>query len=144
MRSIYSFILIGGLAVTLILPLIFFQPPTVNAEEPWSVSEKNPILKEKITGWRSYHEPNSYIIGIVRFYQKFLSTPAGPRCRMYPSCSRYSVEALQKRGTLTGIIMTFDRLIREGEEAKNAQPIFINGEKRFYDPVENNDFWYRQ
>jgi hypothetical protein len=34
----------------------------------------------------------------IRLYQLLFSPMLGPRCRFYPSCSAYAVEALQRHG----------------------------------------------
>ncbi len=38
------------------------------------------------------------LIGLVRFYQKFISPLFPPSCRYRPTCSAYMIEALQKHG----------------------------------------------
>ncbi|MDR5650606.1 membrane protein insertion efficiency factor YidD, partial [Staphylococcus nepalensis] len=38
------------------------------------------------------------LIGLVRFYQKFISPLFQPSCRYRPTCSAYMIEALQKHG----------------------------------------------
>ncbi|NMC28139.1 MAG: membrane protein insertion efficiency factor YidD [Syntrophomonadaceae bacterium] len=50
-------------------------------------------------------------IGLIRIYQK-LSRFKRPTCRFYPSCSDYSVEALQKYGTVKGGWLSLRRIIR--------------------------------
>lgn len=35
------------------------------------------------------------LIGLVRLYQICLAPLLGPRCRFYPSCSRYAVSCLE-------------------------------------------------
>ncbi|MRJ47833.1 membrane protein insertion efficiency factor YidD [Fundicoccus ignavus] len=52
------------------------------------------------------------IIGLVRFYQKFISPAFPPSCRYYPSCSSYTLQAVEKHGALKGIIMGFVRILR--------------------------------
>ena len=62
---------------------------------------------------------------------------------MQPTCSQYCMEALKKHGPLLGWIMCSDRLMRCGrDEVKLSAPVWINAEKRIYDPVSNNDFWW--
>ncbi|NLI92877.1 MAG: membrane protein insertion efficiency factor YidD [Peptococcaceae bacterium] len=42
------------------------------------------------------------LIGLILFYQRFIS-PLKPRsCRFYPTCSEYAVEAIKKYGVLRG------------------------------------------
>ena len=79
----------------------------------------------------------------ILLYQKYISPVIGDRCPMYPSCSHYSTNALRKNGTIMGIIMTCDRLIRCGrDETKQSPAVFVDGDKYTYDPVDNNDFWH--
>ncbi|RLT00499.1 MAG: membrane protein insertion efficiency factor YidD, partial [Planctomycetota bacterium] len=42
-------------------------------------------------------------MGLVRGYQIILSPVLGGRCRFEPSCSCYSMEALQTHGALRGL-----------------------------------------
>ena len=43
-----------------------------------------------------------FLIGIIKFYQLFISTITLPRCRFTPTCSEYTIEVLKKHGTLKG------------------------------------------
>ncbi|MDG6773853.1 membrane protein insertion efficiency factor YidD [Thiomicrorhabdus sp. ZW0627] len=52
------------------------------------------------------------LIGIVRFYQLFISPLIGPRCRFYPTCSSYTIEAIQKHGVLCGSWLAIKRIGR--------------------------------
>ncbi len=64
------------------------------------------------------------IIKIIRFYQKKISPLFGPKCRFYPTCSQYAVEAVEKHGVIKGSILAIARLLR-------CNPLFSGG----YDPV---------
>jgi len=78
----------------------------------------------------------------IKFYQDYISSVDGNRCPMHPTCSQYCIEALKKHGTFLGWIMCSDRLMRCGrDENKLSDPVWIDGKKRTYDPVSNNDFW---
>jgi len=78
----------------------------------------------------------------IKLYQDYISSADGNRCPMHPTCSQYCIEALKKHGTFLGWIMCSDRLMRCGrDENKLSDPIWIDGKKRTYDPVSNNDFW---
>ena len=48
----------------------------------------------------------------IRLYQMLISPLLGPRCRFYPSCSAYAVEALQRHGALRGSWLAVRRLGR--------------------------------
>ena len=62
----------------------------------------------------------SVAIKIIRFYQKFLSPDHGwlkarfpyGYCRFKPTCSEYSVAALQKYGFLKGSLLSVGRILR--------------------------------
>ncbi len=80
--------------------------------------------------------------GVLRFFQRYISPVDGDRCPCYPTCSQYSVEAIRKHGIGIGLVMTFDRLIHESDEVRQATLVKVYGSYRYYDPVENNDFWW--
>lgn len=52
------------------------------------------------------------LIGLVRLYQLVVSPLLGPRCRFWPSCSHYTVEAIQVHGPLQGSWLAARRIIR--------------------------------
>ncbi|ALA24725.1 membrane protein insertion efficiency factor YidD [Piscirickettsia salmonis] len=49
---------------------------------------------------------------LIRLYQLIISPLLGPRCRFYPSCSHYAIEAIQTHGFFRGIALTVKRLLR--------------------------------
>jgi putative membrane protein insertion efficiency factor len=52
------------------------------------------------------------LIGIVKLYRLTLSPWIGSVCRFTPSCSAYSLEALEKHGAAAGSYLTLRRLGR--------------------------------
>lgn len=52
------------------------------------------------------------LLGIIDFYRRAISPLFPPHCRFYPSCSRYSYEAIAKYGVVKGIILSFKRILR--------------------------------
>lgn len=50
--------------------------------------------------------------GIVRGYQWFISPVLPSNCRFYPSCSHYSLEALEKHGAIKGLWLSLRRISR--------------------------------
>ena len=52
------------------------------------------------------------LVGLVRLYQVTLSPLLGPRCRFWPSCSNYTLEALRVHGPLKGGLMAARRISR--------------------------------
>ncbi|MDQ0231120.1 membrane protein insertion efficiency factor YidD [Metabacillus malikii] len=51
-------------------------------------------------------------IGIIRFYQKFISPLTPPSCRFYPTCSHYGLEAYQRFGVFKGTYLTVIRILK--------------------------------
>ena len=49
---------------------------------------------------------------LLRFYQYAISPMLGPKCRFYPSCSEYMVEALEKHGFIRGLWLGLTRILR--------------------------------
>lgn len=48
----------------------------------------------------------------IIFYRKFISPMFGARCRYYPSCSAYALEALKKHGPIKGTLLAVWRILR--------------------------------
>lgn len=61
-------------------------------------------------------------------YRRWLSPALPSRCRFYPSCSAYALEALARRGALRGTGLAILRVLR-------CHPFHPGG----YDPVPDND-----
>ena len=110
-------------------------------EEPWPKSSPAPELRSEKSS-PSLSPGQRAAQGVLRFFQKYISPVDGDRCPCYPTCSQYSVEAIRKHGVLMGLVITFDRLIHESDEIRQAPMIKVYGSYRFYDPVGNNDFWW--
>ena len=65
------------------------------------------------------------LLSCIRFYQKHLSGLKGySSCKFYPTCSKYSIEAIEKYGALKGGFLALRRIIR-------CNPFSKGG----YDPV---------
>lgn len=54
------------------------------------------------------------LIGLIRFYQRFISPIKPPSCRFYPTCSNYAIEAIKRFGPFQGVLMALFRVIRCG------------------------------
>jgi len=52
------------------------------------------------------------LIAIIKLYKYFISPLLGSNCRFYPSCSSYSLEALQRHGVVIGSYLTLKRLLK--------------------------------
>ncbi|MDY0292320.1 MAG: membrane protein insertion efficiency factor YidD [Desulfuromonadaceae bacterium] len=86
------------------------------------------------------NELNPLVQG-VRFFQKFISPVDGPRCPMYPTCSTYALQALQRHGPVLGSFLSVDRLLHETTPAEQTIPLQGFERLRYYDPLDANDFW---
>jgi putative membrane protein insertion efficiency factor len=49
---------------------------------------------------------------LIRAYQLSLSPLIGPVCRFYPTCSHYSMEAIETHGAWRGVWLTVKRIGR--------------------------------
>jgi len=103
-----------------------------NTQGLWEISK--PTQKQHAAS-------NSVLQTAVQLFQKYISPIDSQRCAMYPTCSAYSLQAIRKHGSLIGVFMTVDRLYHEGDPIEQQHPINKWGYIRFYDPLENNDFW---
>ncbi|MBM4330306.1 MAG: membrane protein insertion efficiency factor YidD [Deltaproteobacteria bacterium] len=107
--------------------------------EPWensfSRAGKKNVEQESFLAQRAVEE-------LVGFFKNYISPVDGDRCPSYPTCSQYALEAVRKHGSLVGLVMAFGRLLQESDEIHRAPLIKINDSFRYYDPVENNDFWW--
>ncbi|SMO78540.1 hypothetical protein SAMN06269117_13210 [Balnearium lithotrophicum] len=54
----------------------------------------------------------SVVISLVKFYQKFISPFTPGSCRYYPTCSNYTIMAVEKYGVLKGLIKSLWRVLR--------------------------------
>jgi putative membrane protein insertion efficiency factor len=55
---------------------------------------------------------SAILIAPIRLYQRLISPAFAPRCRYYPTCSSYAVEALRELGPVCGTILAGWRLLR--------------------------------
>lgn len=65
------------------------------------------------------------IILLIRFYQIFISPMFPPRCRFYPTCSQYALEAVREKGAVKGSWLALKRILK-------CHPFHPGG----YDPVD--------
>ncbi|TFH09814.1 MAG: membrane protein insertion efficiency factor YidD [Candidatus Atribacteria bacterium] len=60
----------------------------------------------------------------IRAYQRLLSPLLPKRCRFYPTCSHYALEAILKHGAIRGLWLALKRILK-------CHPLHPGG----YDPV---------
>jgi uncharacterized protein len=71
-------------------------------------------------------------IALLRGYQRWISPLLGARCKYYPSCSEYAVQAIGRYGILRGSVLASWRLLR-------CNPFSHGG----YDPVSEQTLFRR-
>ena len=74
--------------------------------------------------------------GLIRLYQKYISTQDQSACNFSPSCSRFGMGAIQKYGFFRGMMLTADRLLRDNGIALHTHYTFDEASGKYIDPVE--------
>lgn len=74
--------------------------------------------------------------GLIRIYQKYISTQDRPACNFSPSCSRFGMGAIQQYGFFRGILLTADRLLRDNGIMLHTHYPFDEASGKYLDPVE--------
>ena len=116
------------------------------AEEPWSLAASAPAPSRPAGEARSASAGYGQTCCRVwlQAYQNGFSRLMSSKCPMWPSCSAYSVEAVQQHGALGGILLTVDRLYHEGSIQRTAPRIRVGDQLRYWDPVADNVVWRKQ
>ncbi len=53
-----------------------------------------------------------FLTKAIRFYQRRISHLFPPKCRYYPTCSQYALEAIEVHGVFKGMLLAIGRLMR--------------------------------
>ncbi|WP_136808212.1 membrane protein insertion efficiency factor YidD [Desulfosediminicola flagellatus] len=69
--------------------------------------------------------PRIIALGLVRGYQYVISPLLPPSCRFIPTCSTYTIQAIEKYGAIRGSFLGIRRILR-------CHPFSRGG----YDPVQ--------
>jgi putative membrane protein insertion efficiency factor len=64
------------------------------------------------------------LIKLIKLYQKHISSNTSSKCKYYPTCSNYAIEAIRTHGAFKGTFMAAYRILR-------CNPFSKGG----YDPV---------
>lgn len=73
------------------------------------------MIKEKIVGILK-----EILIIPIKIYQKFISPCFPPRCKYYPSCSHYAVDAIMKHGPAKGLVLGIWRILRCNPQSRGG------------------------
>ena len=109
------------------------------------IVSSNPLLiQEKRNDVRMNFAGTSEVkllgIGLIRFYQLFISSQDMPVCNFIPSCSQFGMETIKKYGFFRGVLLTSDRLQRCHGMTKRYSPQYYPFDEKtgkLFDPVEN-------
>lgn len=78
--------------------------------------------------------------GLIRLYQKFISSQDGPACNFVPSCSRFGMACIQEYGMVRGLFLTADRLLRcKGVQSRHYHRDEVTG--KYIDPISDYAAW---
>jgi putative membrane protein insertion efficiency factor len=69
-------------------------------------------------------------IAPVRFYQRAISPGLPARCKYYPTCSEYAVQAVRRYGILRGVVLAAWRVLR-CNPLSNGGVDFVEDQKLF-------------
>lgn len=101
------------------------------SEEPWGMDSS--LLPQTRTSKKSASTP---LLQAIAFHQTCLSLADGPRSHFYPSSSEYSKKAFVSYGTTMGLLLTFDRLMRENDDRWVYKVYTLaSGMRLTYDPL---------
>jgi uncharacterized protein len=70
------------------------------------------------------------LVGLLNAYRMVVAPALGQRCRFYPSCSAYALEAVRTHGAVKGSMLATWRVLR-------CSPLSAGGP----DPVPNRGAW---
>ena len=74
--------------------------------------------------------------GLIRLYQKFISSQDGPACNFSPTCSHFGMACIQEYGMVRGIVLAADRLLRcNGSQPQYYRKDSVTG--KYIDPVSD-------
>lgn len=107
------------------------------------IREVNTIIKEKRQEVIRFNpletsELKFAATGLIRLYQKYISSQDGPTCNFTPTCSRFGMACIQEYGVLRGILLTADRLLRcNGAKSSHYHKDPSTG--KYIDPISDYD-----
>jgi putative membrane protein insertion efficiency factor len=75
----------------------------------------------------------AFFLGVIRLYQVVISPSIPGRCKYYPSCSQYALDAVREYGAFRGFVLGAWRVLR-------CNPLSYGG----YDPVSGQKLFRRR
>lgn len=133
------------IAFCLSFVFLVFPTPADEAADLAFIRKANPITTPKPQeavrfNLQETSELKLAAAGLIRLYQKFISSQDGPACNFVPSCSRFGMGCIQEYGMLRGLLLTSDRLLRcNGSESSHHYKDETTG--KYIDPVSDYADW---
>ena len=123
------------------LVAVFFVSPTFSDEAAALafIRKVNPMTRPKPKESIRFNPKDTSELkivatGLIRLYQKFISSQDGPTCNFRPTCSRFGMACIQEYGVARGILLTADRLLRcNGSQSQHYHKDSVTG--KYIDPV---------
>lgn len=110
-----------------ILVILMLGCSILHSEEPWGADA------ELATNYYPNWDPTPHKWGLsllaeslILFNQHVISPAYGPRSHFRPTSSRYTLYCIRRYGITQGIIMGFDRLLRENDEPWIYRKYIVN------------------
>lgn len=110
-----------------ILLIFLYSFSLVFAEEPWGTDAE--LTAHYYSNWdpRPHQWGLSlFVESLILFNQSIISPAYGPRSHFRPTSSRYTLYCIRRYGITQGIIMGFDRLLRENDEPWIYRKYIVN------------------
>ncbi len=125
------------------LVAVFFVSPTFSDEaaDLAFIRKVNPMTRPKPKESIRFNPKDTSELkivatGLIRLYQKFISSQDGPTCNFRPTCSRFGMACIQEYGVARGILLTADRLLRcNGSQSQHYHKDSVTG--KYIDPVSD-------
>ena len=120
------------MAIILVSPAIADEAADldfIRKVNPMLTDNRTPQPKETLRlNPREISELKLAVTGLIRLYQKFISSQDKPACNFHPTCSRFGMACIQEYGVLRGILLTADRLLRcNGSQAAHYHKDAVTG-----------------
>lgn len=123
-----------------LLIVMFVLPMPANEAADLAFMRKfNPITTEKPQEVIRFNPEETSELklaatGLIRLYQKFISSQDVPACGFSPTCSRFCMACIQEYGLVRGIFLAADRLLRcNGSQSRHYPKDEAIG--KYIDPV---------
>lgn len=125
------------------LVVTIFVSPTFSgeADDLTFIRKVNPITTPKQRevirfNPRETSELKLAATGLIRLYQKFISSQDRPACNFLPTCSRFGMACIQEYGMMRGVLLTADRLLRcNGSQSRYYHKDEATG--KYVDPISD-------